>query len=206
MKTNGQYMTRLIAYGITAITLLFSVSCNTEKKDMAPAIHEHDSLPFMQSRGISTLISDSGVIRYKIIAEEWDIYNTTNPPRWTFLKGIFLERFDSLFHIDWFVEADTAYCHNQELWELRGRVTMRNQQGTVFTSEELFWDMERHEMYSTQFMTIRTPDRMLQGYNFRSNEQMTRYSVENSNGITPFKTSGATASDSINTPQKNVQP
>lgn len=167
--------------------LIFTIACTPEKKQHAPAVHEGDTLPFMRSFGISTLISDSGVMRYKITAEEWDIYNSTNPPRWTFLKGIFMEKFDTTFHIEWFVQADTAYCHNQQLWELRGRVNIRNQEGTVFHSEELFWDMDRHEMYSNLFMTIRTPERLLQGYNFRSNEQMTRYQVTAANGEIPFK-------------------
>ena len=143
------------------------------------------------SWGVSTLISDSGVIRYKIVAEEWNIYNSTNPPKWTFVKGLFLEKFDSTFHIDWFVQCDTAYCYNQNLWELRGRVFIRNMEGTEFSSEELFWDMDRHEMYSNLFMTIRTPEKLLQGYNFRSNEQMTRYHIQNSNAETPFGGDGS---------------
>lgn len=168
------------------VMLILCVSCAGEEKQHAPAVNEQDSLPFMQSKGISTLISDSGVMRYKITAEEWDIYNSTNPPKWVFIKGLLLEKFDSTFHIDWFVQSDTAYCHNQQLWELRGRVVVRNQQGTVFTSEELFWDMDRHEMYSHLFMRIRTPERMIQGYNFRSNEQMTVYKIESSQGEAPF--------------------
>ena len=59
-------------------------------------------------------------------------------------------------------------------------------EGTEFSSEELFWDMDRHEMYSNLFMTIRTPEKLLQGYNFRSNEQMTRYHIQNSNAEMPF--------------------
>lgn len=180
------------------VMAIFSFSCTGENTNHAPAINEKDSLPFMQSWGISTLISDSGIIRYKITAEEWNIYNTTNPPRWAFVKGILLEKFDSTFHIDWFVQSDTAYCHNQQLWELRGRVVIRNQEGTVFTSEELFWDMDRREMYSNMFMTIRKPDEFLQGYNFRSNEQMTRYSVSNANAETPFNgNESSSANDSI---------
>ena len=62
-------------------------------------------------------------------------------------------------------------------------------------SEELFWDMDRHEMYSNMFMTIRKPDEFLQGYNFRSNEQMTRYSVSNANAETPFSDSGSSSSN-----------
>ncbi len=191
-------LTRMTASAYAGAMLVSVLSCSTEKSDHAPAVNEKDSLPFMQSRGVSTLISDSGIIRYKITAEEWNIYNTTNPPRWTFVKGILLEKFDSTFHIDWFVQADTAYCHNQRLWELRGRVVIRNQEGTVFTSEELFWDMDRHEMYSHMFMTIRKPEEFLQGHEFRSNEQMTRYSVSNANAETPFNESpGPSPTDSL---------
>lgn len=202
-------LTRATACALLVLTAAM-LSCAPEQKHHAPAISEHDTLPFMQAKGISTLISDSGVIRYKIVAEEWNIYNNTTPPRWTFVKGIFMEKFDSTFHIDWFVQSDTAYCHNQQLWELRGRVTIRNQQGTVFTSEELFWDMNRHEMYSNMFMTIRKPDEYLQGYNFRSNEQMTRYTVTNANAETPFSDSGSSTSptDSVTrtAPTKPNQP
>ncbi len=170
----------------TAAAIVLTAACGQEESHLAPAVDKNDSFPSMRSWGVSTFISDSGIIRYKIVAEEWDIYNNTRPPRWTFLKGILLEKFDSTFHINWFVQSDTAYCYNQQLWELRGRVIIRNLEGTVFTSEELFWDMNRHELYSTLFMTIRKPDEFLQGYNFRSNEQMTRYSVVNANGETPF--------------------
>ena len=126
-KNRLDRLTHLTVVLGAVVMLILPFSCTEEEKRHAPAIAEKDSLPFMQSRGISTLISDSGVIRYKIVAEEWNIYNTTNPPKWTFLKGILLEKFDSTFHIDWFVQADTAYCHNQQLWELRGRVVIRNQ-------------------------------------------------------------------------------
>lgn len=180
-------MTRFAAVFIVLLAAV--LSCTDDKGYRAPAVNEEDSAAFMRSWGISTLISDSGVMRYKITAETWDIYNVTNPPKWVFINGILLEKFDSVFHIDWFVQSDTAYCYNQKLWELRGRVVIRNLEGTLFTSEELFWNMDRHELYSNLFMTIRKPDELLQGYNFRSNERMTRYSVSNANGETPYNES-----------------
>lgn len=193
--TESSRLTHMTVSVWATAMLVLVPSCSTEKTNHAPAVNEKDSLPFMQSWGISALISDSGVIRYKITAEEMNNYNTTNPPRWSFVKGILLERFDSTFHIDLFVQSDTAYFHNQQLWELRGRVVIRNQEGTVFTSEELFWDTERHEMYSNMFMTIRKPDEFLQGYEFRSDERMTRYSVKNANAETPFSDSGSSSSN-----------
>lgn len=170
---------------LPAAVLLLSAACSSEESHTAPAVDEKDSLPFMRSYGISSLISDSGVIRYKMIAEEWNIYNTTQPPKWTFIKGLFMEKFDSTFHIEWFIQSDTAYCYNQRLWELRGRVLLRNQKNEVFRTEELFWDMSDHEVYSTQFMRITTPDRELSGYRFRSNEQMTDYMIYDTEGILP---------------------
>lgn len=153
---------------------------------MAEAVKEQDSLPFMHAIGVSTLISDSGVIRYHLVAEEWDIFNhSEHPSTWRFYKGMLMERFDTAFHIDMYVQADTAYLHNQRLWELRGRVRIRNVENTRFFTEELFWDMDRHEMWNHQFMRIVTPDRTLQGTDFRSNETMTRYAVSNSVGDFP---------------------
>lgn len=194
------YINHISAPALIWLLLFLPVfSCSSERSHEAPAVNEKDSLPYMQSRGISTLISDSGVIRYKIVAEEWNIYNTTNPPKWTFMKGLLLENFDSTFHVDWFIQCDTAYCYDQRLWELRGRVFIRNQKGTEFSSEELFWDMDKHEMYSNMFMTIREPDDLLEGYKFRSNEQMTIYHIQNIYAETPFNegATSATPADSV---------
>ena len=168
---------------VSFFTLL--LSCAGDQEHIAEAINDADSTAFMRSRGISTLISDSGVLRYKLIAEEWDIYTHTNPPTWKFMKGLLMERFDESFHIDLHVQADTAYLHEQRLWELHGRVVIRNIEGTLFRTEELFWDMNEHQMWSNQYMRIKTTDQELEGTDFRSNEQMTDYYVSNSIGAVP---------------------
>ena len=164
---------------------LLMLSCEGDQEHIAAAINEQDSVAFMRSRGISTLISDSGVMRYKLVAEEWDIYTNTNPPSWKFMKGMLMERFDESFHVDLHVQADTAYLHEQRLWELRGRVVIRNIEGTLFRTEELFWDMNEHQMWSNKYMRIKTTDQELEGTDFRSNEQMTDYYVSNSVGAFP---------------------
>ena len=81
---------------------------------MADAITERDSLPVMDTRGVTTLISDSGVTRYRVNTEEWLIFDKKKPSYWAFEKGIYLEQFDSLFHIDASIKADTAYYYDSE--------------------------------------------------------------------------------------------
>ena len=128
-------------------------------------------------------------MRYHMVAEEWDIYNGTNgkAPTWNFYKGLLMERYDENFHIDLYIQSDTAWLHEQHLWELRGRVVVRNVQGDVFRTEELFWDLNKHEMWSYKYIRIVTPERELEGTEFHSNEQMTQYSVSNSLGAFPIE-------------------
>ena len=87
---------------------LFFPSCGKKEQQLASAVKESDSLPDMRTIGVTTLISDSGMIRYKIITAEWLIYSHRNPPFWAFEKGIYLEKFDNLdatFLKNYIVEA-----------------------------------------------------------------------------------------------------
>ena len=163
--------------------LIFLAACGEQKAHTAPAIYERDSVSMMTSYGINTLISDAGVIKYKIVAERWDVNTVRQPSRWTFEKGIFMEQFDEQFHVEGYIQADTAWYYDQmKIWELRGRVCIRNVNGLVFRSEEFFWDGMRHEFYSHKFSRVVTPERTLEGTYFRSDEHMTHYEVINSEG------------------------
>lgn len=162
---------------------LFVSACQEAVEHTAPAIRDRDSASVMTSWGVNTLISDSGVIKYRIVTERWDVNAVKHPSRWTFDKGLFLEQFDEKFHIQAYIQCDTAYYYDQlHLWELRSRVRVRTKEGLRFTSEQLFWDESRHELYSYVFSLLVTPERTLQGSFFRSDERMTHYLVTNSRG------------------------
>lgn len=165
------------------MALLCIASCSKEKEHVAPAIHDSDSASMMISYGVNTLISDSGIMKYRIVAEEWEVNTVRTPSRWIFLKGIFMQQFDEKFHIEAYVQADTAYYFDQRrIWELRGNVRIRTTEGLRFASEELFWDQQRREFYSNMFSKVITPERTMQGTYFKSDERMTRYIVTNSKG------------------------
>ena len=57
----------------TITTVCFFVCCSKQKEHTAPAIHERDSASIMTSYGVNTLISDSGVIKYRIVTERWEV-------------------------------------------------------------------------------------------------------------------------------------
>ena len=176
-------MSITITFGVVVMLLLLS-SCGGKQKAMGEAITERDSLPVMTTLGVTTLISDSGITRYKIITEEWEIYDKKNPPYWAFEKGVYLEKFDSLFHIDASIKADTAYYYEKKkLWELRSNVHIRSQRGDKFDTDLLFWDEKQERVYSDKFIRIEQEDKIITGYGFESNQQMTEYQIYNNTGI-----------------------
>ena len=169
---------------LAAVILTALTACGGDVKEhTAPPIYDRDSVSMMTSYGVNTLISDSGVIKYRIVTERWDVNVVRQPSRWTFEKGVFFEQFDEKFHVQAYIQADTAwYFDQQRLWKLRGRVNLRNVDGLVFTSEELYWDGMKHEFYSHCYSKLVTPERTIEGTYFRSDEQMTHYRVSNSVG------------------------
>lgn len=163
--------------------LLFMEACQEQVEHTAPAILAKDSVAMMTSYGVNTLVSDSGVMKYRIVTERWEVNTAKNPSRWTFEKGILLEQFDETFHINSYIQSDTAYYFDQlKVWKLYGRVRILTKDGLRFTSEQLTWDQNKHELSSDVFSKLVTPERTLQGSHFWSDEKMTRYFVTNSKG------------------------
>ena len=159
------------------------IACSEAQEHIAPPVYDRDSASMMTTYGVSTLISDSGVIKYRIVTERWDVNVVKNPSRWSFEKGVFFEQFDERFHVEAYIQADTAwYFDQQKLWHLRGRVRIRNINGLLYESEELFWDGNRHEFYSNVFSKVTTPERYMEGTYFLSDEHMSHYTVSNSKG------------------------
>lgn len=186
-------------------------ACQNPVEHTAPAIHDRDSVAMMTSYGVNTLISDSGVIKYRIVTERWEVNTNRVPSRWIFDKGMLLEQFDEKFHINSYIQCDTAYYFDQErVWKLYGRVRILTKDGLRFTSEQLTWDENKHELSSNVFSKLITPERTLQGSYFWSDERMTRYFVSNSKGSFEkgdfggggSSSSSASSSDSTSAPMR----
>ena len=164
--------------------LLSFSSCDGKSKAMGDAITERDSLPVMNTLGVTTLISDSGVTRYRVNTEEWLMFDRKKPSYWAFEKGVYVEQFDSVFNVEASIKADTAYYFDKDrLWKLIGNVDIQNQKGERFNTELLYWNEATQKVYSDRFIRIEQPDRIITGHGFDSNQQMTVYVIRNIEGI-----------------------
>lgn len=181
--------------------MLFLLSaCGRKKNPVTDAITNRDSVPVMTTRDVSTYISDSGVVRYKIIADEWRVYDRLDPTRWTFEEGIYLEKFNNDLSIEATIVADTAYYYDQqELWELRGNVHIENEQDEQFDTQLLYWNQKTKKVYSDLYIRIRQQKRIITGIGFTSNQEFTNYTIKQTQGIFPIsEDDNANANDNDN--------
>ena len=179
-----------IAIASVAVAMLLFcsiVSCSRAKKEEVEIGFNPDSTYTMKAVDVVTLVSDSGVTRYKVETHEWYMFGEASEPYWYFPKKLHLEKFDSLFRVEASVDADTAYFYQRrKLWKLIGNVRVRSLQGEQFETSVLYWDQNTEKIYSDQFIRITKGEFVNTGQGFESNQALTQYRIFNSAAEIPF--------------------
>ena len=177
-----------------AMSTTVTTSCKDDSSLDTADVDTSVVIPTMLTRDVETLISDSGVTRYRIVTPIWYVYDEVEEPYWRFPEGLNLDKYDNFFRTEATVRADSAiYLKRKQTWQLDGHVSISNVMNEKFLTQQLFWDQRTHKLYSDSFIHIERTDRVLEGYGFESNEQLTRYTIKKVSGIFPaseFKSKG----------------
>lgn len=173
------------AFGIAVCIL---AACEEEKHSYVDNIGDPKRTPTMVTTDVSTTISDSGYTRYHITTPVWNMFEETDDPFWTFPEGLHLDQFDQNMQPDANIVCDSAiYWSQRRLWRLDGDVVMVNTLRDSFLTQQLFWDQARAEVYSDSFIHIVRESHIIEGYGFRSNQNMTAYTVNRPTAIIPIE-------------------
>ena len=134
-------------------------SCNKKNGNFQVVPVDAKTLPISRTEGVESMISDSGIIRYRLKAKVWEVY--TQPYEYHYFpEKVYLEQFDSLFQVKGSVEADTAYYFPKRgLYQLIGNVVVKNLEGTTLETSELFWNENapqgsREAIYTDKFTKV----------------------------------------------------
>lgn len=169
------------------VVLFFQISCQSDKKKSSVAFEEPDSIPMMSTYDVSTLISDSGRISYKIDAKEWLVYDKRTPPHWAFEKGARLEKYDKDMNVEAVIKCDTAYFYTEaKLWKLIGNVDIQNNKQEKFFTPLLYWSQEEKRIYSDAYIKIEQKDQITEGYGFSADQNLDSWLIKNTKGIYPI--------------------
>ena len=186
----AKYCIKFIGTTIAAIAIVVPlfVTSGNDAQNSGIVIDNRDSLAVMSTYGVSTVISDSGRISYRIDTDEWLVYDKRKPPYWAFEKGVYLEKYDREMNVEATIKCDTAYYYsNMKLWKLIGNVDIRNPKDERFYTELMYWDQENEKIYSDAYIKIEQRDQTTEGVGFSSNQSMTRWEIKNTKGIYAVK-------------------
>ena len=187
MKTNDiKRKFSIITILAIVVVLFFTVACNDEKPEKIGAIKNRMTIPKLHATDITTVISDSGITRYRISAPVWNVYDKAAQPYWEFPNGIIFEKFDANLKVDANIHSNYArFNENDQIWELRGNVKMTNIQGELFETPQLFWNQRQEKFYSDSTIRITQATHIITGIGFESNQTMTNYTIKKPQGIFP---------------------
>ena len=162
-------------------------ACSPAEEQTQSQVPPRDSLPVLVGDTVTTLISDSGITRYRIETTQWLVFDKTDPTYQEFPKGIYLEQFDEALTVQASLKADYAYYNEPEQhWTLRGNVHAMNRKGEQFDTQELKWDQRQHRVYSDSAIHITREKSIIEGVGFDSNEEMNKYTIMHPTGVFPI--------------------
>ncbi len=168
------------------VVCIILVGCRDEVKSVVEHTTDPETTPTMSTDSVRTLVSDSGITKYRITARTWLMYEEARKPFWRFPDGLLLEQFDSVFDVVASISCDSAtYFKNDQLWRLDGNVNIETARRELILTNQLFYSQRRNEIYSDSFVHIEKLDRIIEGYGFVSNDRMTTYSLDSVCGIFP---------------------
>jgi len=169
-----------------AALMLVPIACNSDQPQYVHKFKNRTTVPGVYTDSVTMLISDSGVIRYRVISEVWKIYDKAAEPYWYYPKKVYFEKFNDSLKTESMVSSDTAkYYYRRKLWELRKNVKIINLKGDQFETSLLYWDELSRRIYSDSFIRIEQGDQVMMGYGFESNDQLTDYRIKKPTGDLP---------------------
>lgn len=170
------------------VLAMFFCGCRKKEVLQEQVTQSREQIAALITDSVNTLISDSGVTRYRIEAPQWLIYDRTEPPYQEFPQGIYMEQFDIDLSVQASLKADYAYYdEQQQQWTLRGNVHALNRKGEEFDTPEMKWDQKTHRVYSDTSIHIKREKSIIEGVGFDSNEEMSKYTILHPTGVFPIE-------------------
>ena len=166
--------------------ICFFISCS-EKNEVVD-VAERSAMPRLSATDVVTLVSDSGVTRYRVNAKVWKVFDKADDPYWDFPDGIHFDKFDPNMEVDAEIESKIAiYYTDRKLWDLKDSVHAMNLDGEHFECDELFWDEKEKKVYSNGRIKITQKDKIIYGKGFESNQTFTKYMIKRPEGVFPIE-------------------
>jgi len=183
----------LLQTALALLAILAVAACSKERVETKSLNVNIDSLYTARMIKLNTLISDSGMIRYRMIAPVLLIYERPERNEWVFPQGLILRPYDTVSGNKVFIKADSAIRSTAtEEWELIGHVQVQGPEGQRLNTHRLFWQRDQRRLYSHDTTYFFTQGRELRGSSFEATDDLSWYQILNNKGMIEYDEEGTT--------------
>ncbi len=172
-----KFLYKLLIKSIVAATLFTMLfSCGNNISDIHQ-ISEKDTLPNEQAKDITLYFSDSGKTKVKLTAPLMRRYSS-NDDNTELPQGLFMTFYDSIGQVESTLEADYGIRYEKDLMtEVKYNVVILTSDSEEVYTDRLIWDEKKGKIYSDEFVKIVSPEKVIWGNGFESDENMEKYHI-----------------------------
>lgn len=192
--------TIIIVAIVALVTWLFIRRQSQRGDEAATGEVDRASIPTMVTYDSNIVHTDSGYPRYRATSRLYYSFDNAPEPYWLFPEGAFIEQLDNDRNIVATLQADSAvYNQNRQIWDCVGNVRIHNINGDKLLTNQLFYDVRSQKIYSDSFIHIEKSDRIIEGFGFISNSEITDYVVNRPTMILPISDFNRQSVDTVST-------
>jgi len=174
---------------IFLVVLAFLVISCTNNIETVNAIVNLSDKPVIFAKDVEIERTDSGEIVLKGFAKESSYYKNNEDPYLEFNKGFKVQTYIHYPIIESSISAEYAkHFEKKKMWVAKQNVIAQNINGEKLNTELLYWDENKHIIYSDKFCKVTTKDGILFGKNgFEADETFSKWRLKNTNGTVNVK-------------------
>jgi len=177
---------KIYKLSIIAICAIMLFSCKNDIKNVIK-ISEIDKLPELSGKDIYFTQSEYGKLSMQVYTPTLQKFTKGDQQKTVFPDGIKVIHFSEYPDTLSLIYADYAILYEkEEYWEAKGNVIAKNTKGEVLNTEYLIWDQNKKEIYSDKRVQITTPNDIIVGQGFHSDEHFDTWEIDEVTGIFTF--------------------
>jgi len=185
LKTEETYnkFRNFTASSIMLLAVVILYSCKPNSSEEIQAIADKQDLPSLTVTNLESMVTDSGIVKYKLITPKLIQYDKKEEPYIDFPQGLHFLSYSPQKEVTAQIKCNNAnYQTKKEIWELNNNVEAINEKGDILNTEQLFWDSKKHLIYSDKFVKITTKTQVLTGYGLEADENLAWYEIKKPSG------------------------
>lgn len=152
-------------------------SCRNDMEKIA-SFEQNDTIPVESAVKIEYFFSENSILKTKLTAPLMNRFES--PEQFIEMpQGFMLEMYDSSGNISSTISANWARKYEQkQLFEAKYDVVVVDKvENKVLNTNYLVWDEKQNKIYSDKFVKITTPDKIIFGDGFESDQDFSEYKI-----------------------------